>query len=334
MAPEQWKEQGQVDGRADVYALGVIAFLGLTGRLPFQASDVPALGMMHCYTEPPSLIHIDPSVPSSLAAFVTQMLEKDPARRPSMATVAETLGRFLPDGTTAQEQSDDILSLEILPGSLEPVVERPATVAVPRPMLSRGSLGILGLCNLIKGVRRRTWVSVTAFIILLTSGVCVLSWRRPSRRMVRPPELSAALPRLPPSPPAVAQRIDIGQPQRAPQMSLLAAPPRLVPRRSCKRILPRSACIRNMNLNFDQRMLLLRAFYRRDARFCAGERLILSGLPAAPRLLLAPRSMPPRVWPDLALELRSLLGGSTMPPRIEILCSSFPSSVAERSAGR
>lgn len=96
MAPEQWKCGGRIDAKTDVYALGVITFLGLTGELPFHAVDAPELGMMHCYKMAPSLASINPSLPPQIVELVARMLEKDPERRPSMSTVAETLGRFLP----------------------------------------------------------------------------------------------------------------------------------------------------------------------------------------------------------------------------------------------
>ena len=44
MAPEQWKNLKQIDGKVDVYALGLIAFLGLTGRPPFMAEEMRAHG--------------------------------------------------------------------------------------------------------------------------------------------------------------------------------------------------------------------------------------------------------------------------------------------------
>jgi hypothetical protein len=96
MAPEQWKCGGRIDARTDVYALGVITFLGLSGELPFHAVDAPELGMMHCYKMAPNLASINPSLPPALVDLVARMLEKDSDRRPSMSAVAETMGRYLP----------------------------------------------------------------------------------------------------------------------------------------------------------------------------------------------------------------------------------------------
>ena len=95
MAPEQWQSGTKIDGKADVYALGVMAFLGISGQLPFVATDGPALGMMHCYMKAPSLAIKAPETPPEVVALVAQMLKKNPAKRPTMLEVAETLGRFI-----------------------------------------------------------------------------------------------------------------------------------------------------------------------------------------------------------------------------------------------
>lgn len=96
MAPEQWKNLKQIDGKVDVYALGLIAFLGLAGRPPFIAEEMPALGMKHCFEAPPKLSDFDPKLPPDLLVLVERMLEKEPARRLTMTEVADALGQLLP----------------------------------------------------------------------------------------------------------------------------------------------------------------------------------------------------------------------------------------------
>ena len=96
MAPEQWTARDCVDGRADVYALGVISFLCFAGRLPFVAENYVSLGLLHCQTRPPSLSDLDLNIPRALAELVAGMLEKNPAHRPTMVVVEETMGRLLP----------------------------------------------------------------------------------------------------------------------------------------------------------------------------------------------------------------------------------------------
>ena len=81
MAPEQASPDGPVDGRADLYALGITAFFTLTGRLPFEADTAPALIAAHLLEPPPPLAGLAPHVPARLAAAVEKCLAKDPAAR-------------------------------------------------------------------------------------------------------------------------------------------------------------------------------------------------------------------------------------------------------------
>jgi serine/threonine protein kinase len=78
MAPEQARGE-PVDGRADLYALGVILWELLAGRPPFP---VPGLRMRHLAATPaPSLSEVNPGADRRLAAIAVRLMERDPARR-------------------------------------------------------------------------------------------------------------------------------------------------------------------------------------------------------------------------------------------------------------
>jgi tRNA A-37 threonylcarbamoyl transferase component Bud32 len=94
MAPEQSAGES-VDGRADLYALGVTLFELLTGTLPFEEGDV---AFHHRNTPPPDPRDRFAEVPPSLARLVLDLLAKDPGARPeSGAAVAARLQAFLSD---------------------------------------------------------------------------------------------------------------------------------------------------------------------------------------------------------------------------------------------
>jgi serine/threonine protein kinase len=81
------------DGRADQYALALIAFELLTGRRPFESDDWIKLLEMHRYDEPPSPRSIQPDLPDGVCSALLCALKKDPNRRhPSCEAFAVALG--------------------------------------------------------------------------------------------------------------------------------------------------------------------------------------------------------------------------------------------------
>ena len=80
MSPEQ-AAGNAVDGRSDIYSLGVVGYLAVSGRLPFEASNVPAL-LVRQATEPAtSVMRAAPGLPPALGAAIDRCLTRDPAGR-------------------------------------------------------------------------------------------------------------------------------------------------------------------------------------------------------------------------------------------------------------
>jgi hypothetical protein len=81
MSPEQAAGERDIDGRSDLYSLGVVTYQMLTGALPFSAPSVAGI-LMKQITEPaPDLRMKRPDTPEDLAAAVSRCLEKDPESR-------------------------------------------------------------------------------------------------------------------------------------------------------------------------------------------------------------------------------------------------------------
>ncbi|MEO7908892.1 MAG: serine/threonine-protein kinase, partial [Roseiflexaceae bacterium] len=84
MAPEQIIGGGQVDGRADIYALGVLVYRALTGRRPFEGGTQEVL-IGHLHSTPPDPSSIDPALPTGVDAALRKALARDPRQRYSSA---------------------------------------------------------------------------------------------------------------------------------------------------------------------------------------------------------------------------------------------------------
>jgi hypothetical protein len=123
IAPEQARGQA-VDGRADLYALGAVAYRMLSGQLPFQADTPSALLFKHAYERPRPLREVAPRVPNWLAAVVERLMAKDPADRYQTAADALDDLRHLreematgapPRSSSAIVQARDLADLSALP---------------------------------------------------------------------------------------------------------------------------------------------------------------------------------------------------------------------------
>jgi serine/threonine-protein kinase len=95
MSPEQASGELDVDARADIWALGVIMYEALTGRLPFDANNYNALMLCIITQRHRQVIEHDPSIPPELSALVDRTLQKErDGRIKSAGELAEHLERI------------------------------------------------------------------------------------------------------------------------------------------------------------------------------------------------------------------------------------------------
>ena len=104
MSPEQISGDS-VDGRSDLYSLGVVAFRALTGRLPFDNESASAVLVAHVVKAPPKVRDVAPNAPRALAELIDRCLAKNPAERSDAASAIAPLF----DDALAESQSDDAL---------------------------------------------------------------------------------------------------------------------------------------------------------------------------------------------------------------------------------
>jgi serine/threonine-protein kinase len=81
MSPEQMRASRDVDGRTDIWSLGVTMFELAAGRPPFESTSVPLLCAQVLSDAAPSVRSVRPEVPEELAAVIAHCLEKKPEAR-------------------------------------------------------------------------------------------------------------------------------------------------------------------------------------------------------------------------------------------------------------
>ncbi len=85
IAPEQIQASADVDGRADIYALGIMTYQMLTGRLPFERPNTGALLLAHLNAPPPDAREMTQDLPRSAAHAIQKAMAKEPKDRHSTA---------------------------------------------------------------------------------------------------------------------------------------------------------------------------------------------------------------------------------------------------------
>lgn len=106
MSPEQLQNTKHVDARTDIWSIGVVLFQLLTGRLPFEADSILALGAKIAAGTPTDVWKECPDVPIGLTEVVLRCLAKAPADRfANMIELALALSPYAPHNVPSSRQS-------------------------------------------------------------------------------------------------------------------------------------------------------------------------------------------------------------------------------------
>lgn len=133
MAPEQMQPELRIDVRADIYALGTIAYLMLGGRTPFTG-DLMQLVMQKVMHAPPPLSDLRSDIPPEVETVIMSALETDASKRPP--TVGEWISRL-------EEAAEDFDEKESL-GNSRLVIMAPVGAEVYVDDERKGSVGSSG----------------------------------------------------------------------------------------------------------------------------------------------------------------------------------------------
>jgi len=144
MSPEQMRSARDVDARADVWALGAILYVMVTGQLPHPGNSLPEVCLAVMNTSPRPLKDFVETVPDGLEPILMKCLAKERTQRyASVAELAEQLLKFAPEWHSLVERAQRLLGAGAPTASYPPSLARssnpPAGSSAPLGNTPRGS---------------------------------------------------------------------------------------------------------------------------------------------------------------------------------------------------
>ncbi len=135
MSPEQAMGDREIDGRSDLYSLGIVGYQMVCGELPFSATNTPAMLMKHLNQPPRPIRELRPDLPAGLQYAIQCAIEKKPDQRwPNAAAFRDAISSdALPPGAAARLESAAPRSEPIPPQAHGPGMHRAVRDVVPRP---------------------------------------------------------------------------------------------------------------------------------------------------------------------------------------------------------
>lgn len=110
MSPEQATGERDIDGRSDIYSLGVVGYQLLSGQLPFDATSIQQLIYQHVATEPTDIRTVRSDIPPALGTAIMRCLAKSPDDRwANPAQFIEALEPRVDTGATTGSQTGELL---------------------------------------------------------------------------------------------------------------------------------------------------------------------------------------------------------------------------------
>ncbi len=138
MSPEQVGDPSRLEERADIYALGLVLYVAIAGRMPFEAASPPAWILAHTMHSPRDLEEIVPEIAPDLARIVMSCLRKVPGERHPASAIVAMLSAVADSAEVAPLEELDLLTPPgpmSGPNDLRPITD-PAARTQPSPELS------------------------------------------------------------------------------------------------------------------------------------------------------------------------------------------------------
>ncbi len=196
MSPEQIQRPRDVDGRADIWSLGVVMYRLLTGNSPFTGDTLPLLvrSVLEGLTVPPSSRRAD--LPPQIDAVVMRCILRDREQRfPNVLALARALAPLAPPRAV-----ELVRGIAFVSGDRDASVRDPAPALAPAPSLS----GTASPFPFLDPARKQGLVVVLLAAAVTGSGVMMASLIGGASRRARVPAVESPVPPEFPPPPALA----------------------------------------------------------------------------------------------------------------------------------
>ncbi len=182
MSPEQMRDPRAVDGRSDIWSLGVVLYRLVAGRPPFEADTLGRLLTMVMHEQEAPLSTVRRDLPPGFDQVVAQALQKDPAMRyANVAELAYALVPYSADPAHARAAADRIAAVLSMPvaastGDLSiPLAMQSGRVSAPPGASDTGTAapwaGTHGGSKMPSSRSTTIWLGVALAALLVGSGI-------------------------------------------------------------------------------------------------------------------------------------------------------------------
>ena len=211
MAPEQCRGQ-EVDGRTDIYAMGVILYQLLAGQTPFSGDSPLAIMLQHVQNEPkpPTLLKPELDIPEEVENIVMKCLKKDPAER------YQSAGEFLAAISGAEAMlGNRYAHVVYVDSSVKEARKKAAKSEAPTVF----DTGYVEKKEVESRLARKIWISL---IVLLVAGAGGIYWAYTVKKQT--PVEKVALPVVQPRQKTVIKPVVVEKPPENVKISLSTTP--------------------------------------------------------------------------------------------------------------
>ncbi|MEW6735323.1 MAG: serine/threonine-protein kinase [Acidobacteriota bacterium] len=198
MSPEQWEGTEEIDGRTDIYSLGLVFYELIAGYRPFEGKTLQDLARQHAMIKPPALHEIVKSVPEAFSRVIMRAIAKSPhQRQATMEKFINELQATLPakagdstgfeDATLIVPHDSQVPTITANASTISVTPVTAPTDAIPQRITedasARATKVDISLESQLPLSRRLIWPMAASVIVLLLAIGGWLVWQQRSLQM-------------------------------------------------------------------------------------------------------------------------------------------------------